>query len=174
MSRTNVWSIRPLAYAAVLLSSFAGFMTTAHAADLYDDAPVRRGSAYDDPRYADMYGRPPAPPQRAYEYDREPQPRRAQNCPSKDEISRRLERDGWDGFKNPQLIDRDTATIDARRPSGRPYRLEVDRCTGEILAARPLELPRYSADERPYRDYAYGRDYGRTYDEDGRRPLRSF
>ena len=168
MPRASFQSLRRLACVALLAGGLTGHGATTHAADLYDDAPVRRGSAYDDPRYAEMYGRPPAPPQRAYEYDRQQPSRRAQNCPSKDEISRMLERDGWGGFNNPQLIDRDTATIDARRPNGRPYRLEVDRCTGDVLAARPMDLPRYSADERTYR--GDNRNYG--YGE--RRPLRSF
>lgn len=157
--------------------------STARAADLYrDDPPPRTGAAYEDPRYADLYGYGPAPRPRAETYrsyephvpvprervyrdereDYDPRyarqdnrdTRTARGCPSKDEISRRLERDGWGGFQNPQVLDRNVATIDAQRPNGRPYRLEVDRCSGEILALRPIEGPRYGNVEPGYPPYA--------------------
>ena len=92
-------------------------------------------------------------------------------CPTKDEISRGLERDGWSGFNNPRVLDRDTATVDARRPNGRPFQLELDRCTGEILAARQLDQRRFSDDQRRYDD-APSR-YG-PYADDTRRFLRSY
>ena len=166
------------------LAIAAGLTTTlrpALAADLYGDDPrPSYGSAYDDPRYADLYGRAPprAESYRTESYRTEPnrsydpapqrapayQERYAEKCPSKHEISRSLERDGWHGFRNPQIIDRDVATIDAQRDNGRPFRLEVDRCTGVILAERPLDRPRYG-----YQGDGYG-----PYAEYGRRPLRSF
>ena len=83
-----------LAKATAIVSLAAGLATTltpATAADLYSDEPPppSYGNAYDDPRYADLYGRPPArvetyrqedryyepqaplPPARVYrEYDR--------------------------------------------------------------------------------------------------------
>jgi hypothetical protein len=65
-----------------------------------------------------------------------------------------LERDGWGRFQNPQVLDRNIATIDAERANGRPYRLEVDRCTGEILSLRPLEGPRYGSADPGYAPYA--------------------
>ena len=158
------------------------------AADLYSEGPPPSyGPAYDDPRYADLYGRPPARVEtyrsdtyRSYETPRyyEPPPipradvyqderryadRAHRDCPTKAEISRRLERDGWGAFRNPQVIDRDTATIDAQRPNGRPFRLEVDRCTGEVLAQRPLDRPRYGSES-----------YYGPYADNGRRPLRSY
>ena len=179
---------RYLALALGALVVAAGSAMTANsavAADLYsEDAPPPRSSAYDDPRYADLYGQPtrrvetyrsesyrereyeaapPAP--RAYAYGDTYADRyagRRNGCASKDEISGRLESNGWRGFHNPQVIDRDTATVDAQRPNGRPFRLEVDRCNGNILAERPLERPRYSDNGEGY--------YG-GYD---RRPLRSY
>jgi hypothetical protein len=181
---------------ALCLSSLA-----THAADLYRDDPLpRSGAAYEDPRYADLYGNAPAPrprvetyrpyEPRAYEprtyephpyeprgpiprervyrdnrddayepprYARAEPPRdsrSARGCPSKDEISRMLGSDGWGQFQNPQVIDRTIATIDATRPNGKPYRLEVDRCTGEILAIKPLDGPRYGSAAPSYAPYA--------------------
>ena len=175
-----------LAKATAIVSLAAGLATTltpATAADLYSDEPPppSYGNAYDDPRYADLYGRPPArvetyrqedryyephaplPPARVYrEYDRYAE-RAQRGCPSKNEISRQLERDGWRGFHNPQVIDRETATVDAQRPNGRPFRLQVDRCTGQVLSERPLDGPRYSERE------GYG-----PYAEYGRRPFRAY
>jgi len=156
-----------LAAVAAFAVGLAWPLTAARAADLYDDGPARSGSAYDDPRYADIYGRTP-PRAHVYEYERETTRRADNGCPSKDEISRRLESDGWRGFTNPQVIDRHTASVDAQRPNGRPFRLEVDRCSGEILAARPLE-ERYGS-----RDYDRYGSYERYGSYDDRRPLRPY
>ncbi len=166
--------IRPLG-AAIVAAGLMSVGSPASAADLYGDAPPAYGSAYDDPRYADLYGRPAARVEsyrtesyRSYEPTPQPAPiyreRYAEQCPPKHEISRMLERDGWSGFRNPQVIDRHIATIDAQRPNGRPFRLEVDRCSGAVLAERPLDRPRYG-----YNGDGYG-----PYAEYGRRPLRSF
>jgi hypothetical protein len=182
--------------AALVVGLAAASLSAAQAADLYrDDPPPRAGTAYDDPRYADLYGEGPRPRHRVetyreyapavplprervyrddrrddrYEHDRryserDPRDRQARaGCPSKDEISRMLESDGWSRFNNPQVLDKATATVDAQRPNGRPYRLEVDRCSGEILAVRPLDGQRYGEQDR----------YG-AYTGDPRRPLRSY
>ena len=45
------------------------------------------------------------------------------------------------------------ATVRARRPSGRLFELTIDRCSGEIVSARPLEPRRFGP-------YAYGRRRG--------------
>lgn len=189
---------------AAALAGAAGLgmaASIAHATDLYNpDPPARHGSAYDDPRYADLYGHPPPrgetyrryenpapdrrdnyagpiPRERVYRddddrggYDRRYADQGRAGCPSKDQISRRLERDGWSGFNNPHVIDRDTATVDARRPNGRPFQLQLDRCTGEVLSARPLDQRRFSDDRR------YGDEPGRTgaYADDSRRWPRSY
>ncbi len=163
---------------------------SATAADLYNTypPPYRQGSAYDDPRYADLYGTPPprrhdeeryrAPYKAPYEdryshpvpsepvyRDRHPRqysevypsPRAysaGPSCLAKDEISYNLERDGWRDFHDPQVIDRGTAYVKARR-QGRTFQLKLDRCSGDIIAARPVDHRGPYADyERPtYRTY---------------------
>jgi hypothetical protein len=162
----------------------AGLAATAvQAADLDDTGPPpdRRGSAYDDPRYADMYRYPPRqpapgyavpappapgyavpapPPPRDYayredEYDRYREPRRysysdprapyGQGCVPREAIKHRLMSEGWHDFHDGELQG-NLATVHARRPSGRLFRLTVDRCSGDVVTARPLEG----------RPYAYG------------------
>jgi len=167
--------MRILLLAAGVLA--AAVSTGARAADLYDGPPGDRyGSAYDDPRYADIYKYPPprhhappryveVPPPPPYagppvprervwrdEYGYEPKygppPRRysyadpAYGCVPKDEIKERLLRRGWHDFHDAQLHG-EIATVHARRPSGRLFELGIDRCTGEIVSAVPLEPRRF-------------------------------
>lgn len=169
---------------------------TAWSADLnYYDPPQKYGSAYDDPRYADLYGRspppPPAPPipeKRYYgegygrDYGRVPIPREPvyrdyderppyegryaeapprqriygarPGCAPKDEVRYRLEQEGWTGFHDAQIANDNTAYVKARRQNGRLFALTVDRCSGDIIAARPLE-PR----GLPYADRRFDRNY---------------
>ena len=164
------------------LLGVAALLAPAAAADLIgEDPPDRYGSAYEDPRYADLYGRqpprpradpyrplyeePPLPRERVYREDERDYGRRYSSrtgCPSKDEISRALELDGWRAFRNAQVIDREIATVDAQRPNGRPFRLRVDRCSGTVISARPLDGPVYSEYDR-YGAYAEGRRGYRPY-----------
>lgn len=166
----------------VLAAGLAVAMSTgALAADLDDDGPppYRRGSAYDDPRYADIYrypDRPPPPyagkhPPPAAVYrdedddDYGPPPRRhsyadrgpgyADRCVPRAEIKHRLLRQGWQDFHDPDLRG-DLAKVRARRPSGRLFDLTIDRCSGEIVSARPLEPRRFGPFARPYGPYADG------------------
>jgi hypothetical protein len=190
---TQRW-LKASASAAVLVAAQLVAVASASAADLYNTyPPARSGSAYDDPRYADLYGTPPprheAPYKPSYEYrqeyrheyrheyrDRHPVPsepvyrdrqpnqysevhprHRAYSagpgCLQKDEISLNLERDGWRDFHDPQVIDRGTAFVKARR-HGRTFQLKLDRCSGDIIAARPVDHRGPYADyERPYRTY---------------------
>ncbi len=102
----------------------------------FDRVPVPREPVYPEarrlpPRYAE------AP--RHYAYSARP------GCISKDAARYELERMGWTDFHDPHVADQDTAYVKARRPSGRLFQLQVDRCTGDIMSATPLE-PRY----RPY------------------------
>ena len=174
-------------YKTLLIAGLASGLLAARpatAADLYSAEPQHdRSAAYDDPRYADLYGHSPPPRVETYRsesyrsFDSAPIPRAPvyrdgeryaerdrSNCPNKAEISRNLEREGWRDFRNPQVLSRDTATIDAQRPNGRPFRLEVDRCTGEVLSERPIDGPRYGAEREGYGPYAeYGRRTQRSY-----------
>jgi hypothetical protein len=193
-----------LAIAGVAAATTVGAAIAAQAADLnYRDYGNRQGSAYDDPRYADLYGDGPPPPppithQRRYaapyaephppiprapvyrepvpqwghrqysevqphDYQRsdayQPPRHRAYSagpgCLPKDEIRYQLERDGWRDFHEPQIVDQGTAALRARK-QGRTFELRVDRCSGDVLTARPLEpRPGPYADygSRPYRSY---------------------
>jgi hypothetical protein len=173
--------------AAVLsAAAVASAVPAVRAADIGDTPPDRRyGSAYDDPRYADLYGEEPTAPPRPepryverydhvpiprepiyrddgrfdrYErYDRVPPPRgyaAGPACLGKDEVRYRLEREGWLDFHAPHIEDARVAWVRARRPSGRVFQLQVDRCSGEVISARPVE-PRYGAyqDRVPYWRY---------------------
>ena len=173
--------MRSLVLAAGLLAAAAA--SGAQAADLYDSPPRDRyGSAYDDPRYADIYKypkppayavpppyagpyvRPPVPRERVYREDEEyyarpydgprrysydePRRRYAGPCLPREAIKEQLLRQGWQDFHDGDARG-DIATVRARRPSGRLFALTIDRCTGEIVNADPLEPRRFGP-------YAYG------------------
>lgn len=135
------------------------------AADLDDGPPDRYGSAYEDPRYSDMYRYPDArrytevdPYARRQVYrerydDREVDRRHAyrHNCVPREYIKRRLHEQGWHDFRDPEMRG-EIATVIARRPSGRLFELTVDRCSGEVVSLRRL---------RPYGPYAHGGPYRR-------------
>ncbi|MDX2205062.1 MAG: hypothetical protein NW223_20095 [Hyphomicrobiaceae bacterium] len=138
--------------------------TSAKAADLYDDPPPPRysGPAYEDPRYADVYRYPdrysdkyadrpvysdkyaerPVPPAPVYRDDDDafrPGPRhawRGGECVPRHVIRSRLSSEGWSDFTLGDLYG-DQVTVHARRPSGRPYVLTIERCSGTVLDARP-------------------------------------
>lgn len=107
--------------------------------------PVPSEPIYRD-RYPRQYSEAPLPhPPRAYSA--------GPGCLAKDEISFNLERDGWRDFHDPQIIDRGTAFVKARR-QGRTFQIKLDRCSGDIIGARPLDQRGPYADyERPYRTY---------------------
>jgi hypothetical protein len=82
-------------------------------------------------------------------------PTAGDGCISHHEIRRALVNEGWRDFQDLELRG-DVAKVEARRPDGRSYALKVDRCSGEIVHARPL-------DDQPV-PYAYrDRHGGRTY-----------
>lgn len=137
--------------------------TGAIAADLDDGPPDRRG-AYDDPRYADIYkhpvpppppyagGPPPRGPVYRQEFDDYGPQRRfplAQHCVPREEVRDRLLRAGWHDFQGADFQG-SVATFQARRPSGRLFSLAIDRCSGEVVSAVPLEPRRWGG------GYAYG------------------
>ena len=149
------------------------------AADLDEGPPDRYGSAYDDPRYADIYRYPderrPVPRAPVYgdRYDddrddyREPRrysykdPRPYHGaCVPREQIKYRLQDRGWHDFRDPEIRG-EIATFVARRPSGRAFELTVDRCSGEIVNAERIG----EAWSRPYAYTPYARPRGsyRTY-----------
>ncbi|HJU31024.1 MAG TPA: hypothetical protein VJ740_06210 [Hyphomicrobiaceae bacterium] len=169
--------MRSWVLAASLLA--AAVSSGAQAADLDEGPPPDRyGSAYDDPRYADIYKYPrppayvPAPPppyaaaplprERVYrdddgpDYDHsprrysytEPVPPYASGCTPRALVKERLFRQGWRDFHDADLRG-GLATVRARRPSGRLFELTLDRCSGDIVRAEPLE-------GRPWGPFAYG------------------
>jgi hypothetical protein len=149
-----------------------GGATTALAADLRDyNGPTNRSGAYDDPRYADIYGepsppreepryynygdrqyseRPPIPREPVYrdDYYRQAPPRYAEAhpyrpphreaCVSRHQLRSGLARDGWHEFHDADVVDQNTAVVKARRADGRVFVLKIDRCSGEIVHARPI------------------------------------
>lgn len=136
--------------AAGLALAFAA--TSAKAADLYDDPPPPRysGPAYEDPRYADVYRYPerdrPVPPAPVYRDDdyefRGPAPRQAWRgeCVPRHVIRDRLIREGWSDFALRDFQG-EVVTVNARRPSGRPFVLTIERCSGAVVDARPAHTP---------------------------------
>ena len=158
------------------------------AADLdygYGPVPDRYASAYEDPRYRDLY----APPPPAYRY--EPRPyavlpppgpvppgyvyrdrvpdrfvewgpdedwRYGAGCVPRREIKRRLLDEGWHDFHDLEIA-RSSAHVKARRPDGELFALKVDRCNGEVLRADALD--RYGP--RPYAWRGGPRPYERPY-----------
>jgi hypothetical protein len=193
-------AISRLGLAGALLLGLASVQATAADLDYRSVPNDRYSSAYEDPRYADLYApapaRPPVVQHHAYGYapiphepvykydDRRPDDRRyderfegparprgygyqpyppaapryaeRQGCVSPRAAQRALEQDGWRDFSDLDLRA-DTATIGARRPDGRPFQLQLDRCTGELVSARPLQ-------GQPYGPNVYGgRDIPRSY-----------
>jgi hypothetical protein len=176
-----------LLLSAGILAAFAiAGAAPARAADLDYRGPADRwSSAYEDPRYADIYGPPPhhyggplagydrpAPPpippgyvyrDRGYdpyaprytELPRPPLPYR-EGCLPKAEIKHRLLADGWRDFHDLERVG-DIAEVNARRPNGDLYFLRIDRCTGDIVSSRLLE--------RGYGPYAHdgASRWGRPY-----------
>ena len=164
--------------AASLLAA-ASATTTVRAADLDEGPPPDRYGAYEDPRYTDMYARPQPPPaylpppryapvhpgyvhrdygddydrddyRRPYAYSTPPDYGRA--CTPREVIRERLLREGWHHFRDAEERG-EFATIIARRPDGQPFALTVDRCSGELVNARPLGEHghfAYGPRDRPY------------------------
>jgi hypothetical protein len=159
--------------AASLLAAAGAASSNANAADLDEGPPPNRyGSAYDDPRYADIYRRPeyplpppyaaPVPRERIYRDDEEAPPYARPHrysydegrpgyggpCVPREVIRDRLTRHGWHSFHDGTL-NGNVAVVRARRPSGRLFELTIERCSGEIISAQPLE-------RRVFGPFAYG------------------
>jgi hypothetical protein len=164
--------------AVSLLAAAGAASTNANAADLDEGPPPDRyGSVYDDPRYADVYRKPTPPPyaaplprERVYRDDRErvyrddevippyARPHRYSyddvrpgfggQCVPREVVRDRLTRHGWHDFHDGAL-NGNVAVVRARRPNGRLFELTIERCSGEIVSAYPLE-------RRAFGPFAYG------------------
>jgi hypothetical protein len=119
----------------------------------YEPPPV-------DPRFSRDWREVP-PPERYSNYDdrysRDPRDwgrydRRG--CLSKGEIHYRLKEHGWRDFHDV-VLENDVAVVNARRPDGLLYRLQVDRCSGVIVNARLLDDGRNWRSERWTRSSTY-------------------
>lgn len=110
------------------------------------------GSYKDDPL-------PPPPRPRYSEAPRRPA------CVSRAEVEHRLVVEGWRDFSDPERRG-ELGIFKARRPNGRLYELSVDRCSGEIVDAHPLDRGVYGpyAYYRPAPYYGWERrHWGRRY-----------
>lgn len=114
------------------------------------EAPPPGGSYKDEPA-------PPPPPR----YSQAPQ----RGCVSRHEVEDRLLADGWRDFSAPERHG-DIGVFRARRPDGRLYELSIERCSGEIVDAHPLDRD-YGPYASYYRAYPYygweRRHWGRRY-----------
>jgi hypothetical protein len=146
--------------AAAVIAAVVVGAPGARAADLEYGAGDRYSSPYDDPRYRDLYEpspryteryayeertyRPPVPPNHVYRDDDYAPRRYAENyrfggsCLPRHEIRQRLRDQGWADFHDLEIRP-DIAVLRARGSRGHLYDLSIDRCTGEIVHARPLE-----------------------------------
>jgi len=75
----------------------------------------------------------------------------------KPEIKQALLRSGWSDFQDPDLRE-NVAWLTARRPSGRLFRIKIDRCTARVLNMTALEGPVH----QPWA-YGGGRRFERQY-----------
>lgn len=127
------------------------------------DAPAYRNSDEDD--YDDDDARPPTryverereylapmrPGRRfAAPYNPDRGNGRNNNCVPREDIKDRLRAAGWSDFHDLTL-DGEFAIVAARRPSGRLFELEVHRCSGEVVNARPQRSQAYDRRRYPSR-----------------------
>ena len=128
-----------LAAASALAVSLAVFALPAAAADLYEPPYEGYGEGPPPPdRYADVPDdfEPPYPPPAYAGRDR---------CVPREVARDRLRAAGWRGFHAIEPRD-GVVLVKARRPSGRMFDLTIDRCSGEVVDAKPI--------------YGYGPRYG--------------
>jgi hypothetical protein len=125
-----------LAAASALAVSLAVFALPAAAADLYEPPYEGYGEGPPPPeQYADVPDdfEPPYPPPAYAGRDR---------CVPRELARDRLRAAGWRGFHAIEPRD-GVVLVKARRPSGRLFDLTVDRCTGEVVDAKPIFGRRY-------------------------------
>jgi hypothetical protein len=128
-----------------------------------DDERYRQSETYDEAAIAERPGSikdgypvpvpPPAAETRRYErIDRVERVERVERhtCLERWEIRDRLRQQGWFRIR-PMGGNGEIVHIRARRPdSSSAFRLHVDRCSGDVLAARPEYLRSFAYGERPW------------------------
>ncbi len=122
----------------------------------YAGPPIPRERVYrdDDYAYEPKYF-PPGPRRYSHADPRghaDPRAPYAGRCVPQERIKDELLSQGWQDFHHGS-VQGEVATVHARRPSGRLFALTIDRCTGEIVSAQPMEPRRYGP-------YAYGEPNG--------------
>lgn len=170
--------------AAVALTGFAGLAGAAdldystkdsnlepYAPYYYHRDVPRQGQYYEEKYEERRYSepRPVAPPPyvEKYSYRDGPADRTSRHegtrdsrydqraCLSKGDIRYRLKEHGWQEFQDLDFRG-DTAVVNARRPDGMLYKLEVDRCSGVIIQARLLDEGRgWRQGSAPRPGYSY-------------------
>lgn len=160
-------SMRIVAASAIAALHLAG-ASAASAADLAGDpygddyyaessyesrekAVVREEEIYKRRRYSERHSYAeyePVPPRRVW--DGPGYGRRA--CVPRGEIRHGLAANGWYDFHDVELRG-EIAVLRARRGSGRLFDLHVDRCTGDVVSARPLERRAFAPYEPGARRY---------------------
>jgi hypothetical protein len=146
--------------------------------DYYDDDPAPPADRYDrkhyseapppdryDNRYDESDRRPVDPPPGSIKdgypvpmppparYGEEPPPRRVERfaCLDRWQIKRELRRSGWTDLRPLGGDGRVVHALARRFDSSTSFRLRVDRCSGEVLAARPEFLRTFAyRDREPY------------------------
>ncbi|HRN83897.1 MAG TPA: hypothetical protein PK857_03680 [Hyphomicrobium sp.] len=120
----------------------------------YKDDPVDVKGAIKDgypvPMPPPAYGEaaPPLPPKRVDRFA----------CLESWQIEERLRDDGWTDI-DARSTRRGVTRMNARRDdTGRPFTLRVDRCSGDLISARP-SYKVFGEHRPPYRDHRWVRDY---------------
>ena len=115
--------------------------------------PLRDGYGQGPARY-DRYAQPPADFEPPYP------PRYAGGgpCVPREAVRDRLLSEGWGDFRDFEPRGR-VVMVQARRPSGRLFDLTIDRCSGEVVDARPVFGPRVEPGAYAYGGYG-GYGYG--------------
>jgi hypothetical protein len=121
-------------------------------------APAAAADLYEPPYEEERYGDGPPPPDRyaaAPEDFEPPYPDReyaGRRCVPRELARDRLRDAGWYDFHALERRE-DVVLVKARRDEGRLYDLTIDRCSGEVVDARPIH-------RRGLGPYAWG---GRRY-----------
>ena len=107
------------------------------------------GEPYDPPRHGKWRGEylEPLPPPQEFDSYR---PRKAYlppACLPRHEIRRALADDGWSDLQDFDFGKR-RGFLTARRPNGSLYRLEIDRCDGDVVRAERIDADEHAWSSR--------------------------